>query len=658
MGWFNFPAELTSGGAERDLTDFDTFLDLYVRQPNFSFCKINHAFWEVLADVYQALGKPVSEKDWAQADRIANRKSFFTTGFVPELLALLNEAALQDDPAFHIGLELSAWPNDDRIIGTPFHPERSEPVLAEYLNSFSRCSDGLLLKKAVMDGRIAEFFEKLRSRRVLVVGPAYIQPLCRIDALSEAAFIAIHPSEARDTRAETEQHIARWIKRFPGQETTVLLQAGTLAPYWILRLRKRYPLTKWVDGGLAFSIGSPEDLFKRPWGQVYHKEIANTYNQLFPESSIPIAARLAYIEDAAKKIKTEYGSLQVIDEPQTVPFVERKEADFERISYFLESAQHFNRWANRGPAWHTLSLSYERYFAGLSRKRVVPCANGGIALQALAKLIAVRQGRPLRWCVSAFGFANTGRGFLADSIKVDCDDQGVLSLAALEHLDAGSYDGLIVTNPFGLLKDFSAFAAWQKITGKPLLIDNAAGIAPDIPDLPYQSFSLHHTKPFGFGEGGLAVVPDDEYDSFLKLLEYTPLTKDEAPFWVNNGKLSELSCAAHLVRLETAPEWLPLYSMQAIRIDTIARSLGFARLLPSRRVPCMSLPFLAPRPISVDALSNDRLVLGKYYKPLANTEKCVRIYEKIVNIPSHPGVAQLSRKELEETLRGVLEVGQ
>ena len=658
MGWLSFPVRSTSEGTVGHLTDFDTFLDQYDRQPNFSYCKINHAFWEALADVYQALGRPVPEQDWPQADKIANRKSFFTTGFVSELLELLQKAARQDDPAFHIGLELSAWPNDDRIIGTPFYPERSEPVLAEYLQSFTHRSDGLLLKKAVMDGRIVDFFDKLRKRQVLVVGPAYIQSLCQIDALSKATFFAIHPFEARDTRAQIEQHIAQWIESFSDRETTVLLQAGTLAPYWILRLRDHYPLTKWVDGGLAFSIGAPEDLFKRPWGKVYYKEIANTYNRLRPENPIPVARRLASVEAAAKKIKCEYASLQIVDEPQMVPFVEQKLIDFERISHFLESSQHFNRWANRGPAWYALSMSYERYFARLKGKRVVPCANGGIALQALAGLIAKREGRPLRWCVSAFGFANTDRGFLADSIKVDCDDQGVLSLAALECLDPGSYDGLIVTNPFGLLKDFSAFAAWQKTTQKPLLIDNAAGIAADIPDLPYQSFSLHHTKPFGVGEGGLAIVPDDEYDSLLRLLEYTPLSKEEAPFWVNNGKLSELSCAALLVRLETAPEWLPLYSMQAIRIDTIARSLGLIPLLPGRGMTSMSLPFLAPHPVPVGDLSNNRLVLGKYYKPLANTETCVGIYEKMVNIPSHPGVAQLSRNELEETLRGVLGAGE
>ena len=146
-------------------------------------------------------------------------------------------------------------------------------------------------------------------------------------------------------------------------------------------------------------------------------------------------------------------------------------------------------------------------------------------------------------------------------------------MAALSEFADTEYDGIIVTNPFGQAKDFSEFVKWASSKNKEILIDNAAGISNDIPNLPYQCFSFHHTKPFGFGEGGLAVLPSEDRELFLKLIEYSPSSEIERQFWISNGKLSDLACASHLARLESAPNWLPLYDMQAKRILSIAHKL-------------------------------------------------------------------------------------
>ena len=186
------------------------------------------------------------------------------------------------------------------------------------------------------------------------------------------------------------------------------------------------------------------------------------------------------------------------------------------------------------------------FFEKLSNKDVIPCSSGAIALQAMANLKSIKAGKRLRWCVSSFGFANTGRPPFDNSIVVDCDENGLLSLAALTEFADTEYDGIIVTNPFGQAKDFSEFVKWASSKNKEILIDNAAGIYNDIPNLPYQCFSLHHTKPFGFGEGGLAVLPSEDRELFLKLIEYSPSSEIERQFWISNGKLSDLACASHL----------------------------------------------------------------------------------------------------------------
>jgi dTDP-4-amino-4,6-dideoxygalactose transaminase len=372
--------------------------------------------------------------------------------------------------------------------------------------------------------------------------------------------------------------------------------------------------------------------------------------------------RLADVQLSYERAVAAFPATEIIDAPGVVSFVENKTIDTQRVLDFLGGAAMFNRWANRGPAWHAVSDAYATYFANLAGKRVVPVANGGIALEALANLHSMRAGRPLRWCVSSFSFLNTGRGLFADAVKVDCDDTGVLSLDAVRALDPDSFDGLVVTNPFGLVQDFDAFVAWQRQTGKPLLIDNAAGIGPDVPDVAYQAFSLHHTKPFGVGEGGLAVVPEDEFEEFLGLLEYKPLPSAALPYWINNGKVSELSCASHLVRLETSPLWLPRYHEQAQRILEIAVGAGFRPLFADRvpgaetgSAPAMSLPFVAPHPVSVDALRNDRFCMAKYYKPLARTATAEQLYARLLNVPTHADMAQVPDGEIRRVLDAVLE---
>jgi len=63
--------------------------------------------------------------------------------------------------------------------------------------------------------------------------------------------------------------------------------------------------------------------------------------------------------------------------------------------------------------------------------------------------------------------------------------------------------------------------------------------------------------------------------------------------------------------------------------------MGFELLL-NNDLSCMSLPLLAPKKFPCEALSNDHLVLGKYYMPLKDTPTASKIYGRLVNVPSHP----------------------
>ena len=310
-----------------------------------------------------------------------------------------------------------------------------------------------------------------------------------------------------------------------------------------------------------------------------------------------------------------------------------------------------NHWTNRGPLYEALAAAFHEYFAPGADRAVVPCANGGIALEALARLHDAHAAKRLRWVVSAFSFRNLGRGYFADAKVVDCDAQGLLSLDDLPKLPLDTYDGIVVTNPFGLRTNFDSYSDFADQRNKPLLVDNAAGVRRNILSVDYQSLSLHHTKPYGVGEGGLAVLPSAEAEEFYQLVDYRDLAQERAGRWLNNGKLSDIACAYHLDRLERSPEWVPHYEIQARRILRICERVGLRPLLPlESSTVAMSMPFLANRPIAISHSDNPILTLGKYYQPLASSPTALYIYERIVNVPSHPDVARIETEDLVSTL--------
>jgi dTDP-4-amino-4,6-dideoxygalactose transaminase len=338
-----------------------------------------------------------------------------------------------------------------------------------------------------------------------------------------------------------------------------------------------------------------------------------------------------------------------------VKFVESKSPDMSRVANLLTHCESQNLWANRGPVYQMLVLAYAEHFRLNPEYAITPCSNAGIALEAMARLLALRTGRGLKWVGSAFSFQNLGRGYFADMALIDCDAQGLLDIELLRALPQDSFDGFVVVNPFGLFKDFSAYIQFARETGKFLLIDNAAGVSREIPDWPWQAFSLHHTKPYGMGEGGLALTPADLAEEFYSLLNYGPAPAEPA-HWLNNGKISDISCAFLLQRLETVARWETLYFAQAERVFRIASGLGLSPLRPfGPTAPAMSWVYCAPFEIPLERIAAPgKLVFGKYYKPLAALPRTSSLYAHLINIPTHPDVAQLSDVELEQEIARVL----
>jgi dTDP-4-amino-4,6-dideoxygalactose transaminase len=347
-----------------------------------------------------------------------------------------------------------------------------------------------------------------------------------------------------------------------------------------------------------------------------------------------------------------------------VAFIEEKAPVLAEIAEILRLSSESGYWTNFGPVCSLLESALERHLNLPPSRTVVMCSSG---TAALFTLIAVKQhhaGRRLRWVVSAYGFPSTHIGPLADATVVDCDRAAMLDPQALARLDPDAWDGVVLTNVFGLRANIRDILEFCRKSGKEVVVDNAGlldGFERDDPHWQVDEvLSLHQTKPWGMGEGGSAVVSKHHARLFRELInpgQMLDMLDGEARAGASNSKISDFSCALILQRLLQAPEWSGAYQEQARRVLGIALDCGLALLGPLdlNSLTPPHLPMLAPRAVAEADLINQTVVLRKYYRPLADAApNAWDIYRRIINIPCHPGMAALTDDEVARCLEAVV----
>ena len=337
-------------------------------------------------------------------------------------------------------------------------------------------------------------------------------------------------------------------------------------------------------------------------------------------------------------------------------FIENKRPDMALVTTLLSECEAENHWANFGPLYHRLADEYARHMQLGDGLALVPCANAGIGLELQARCLAAQADvAKLRWIGPSLSFKNLGRGYFSEMTLLDCDGVGLLDLDALTGVPADSYDGIVVINPFGMCRDFTPFIRFAQRSGKKLLIDNAAGLDRDIPDWPWQVFSLHQTKPYGVGEGGLALVPQSSADLLQSLMNYAQVP-DNPAHWLNNGKISDIACAFQIARLRGIATWEGPYREQRARIADLFAHVGVAPLFDPDTAPLTtSLPVRLPGLVDSTKLAAPRRIpVSRQYAPLVPQPRADALYARLINFPTHPDMAQLTDEQIMSEIRQLL----
>lgn len=330
-----------------------------------------------------------------------------------------------------------------------------------------------------------------------------------------------------------------------------------------------------------------------------------------------------------------------------INFLENKPISWDVVQELLKESKDKNHWTNFGPVSILLEEEIKHNVNLSSDLAVVACASGSLALHCLVNLCVYIENKPIKWAVSSFGFPCSIQGPLNNAIVADCDDSGMLDLDCLNEKD---YDGIVVTNVFGL-HSVDRYRQFCYDNNK-LFICDAATAYDTVSHGENEIISFHHTKPWGMGEGGCIIVAKDHVHILLSIVNFGIVDNEPVGRLGCNGKVSDFASAFIVQRLRQMTKLTPLYREQYLRIVALGNAVGFATMkLLKEGTPC-HVPLLANKPI--ENISNKHVVLRKYYKPLENTPVAKSLYDRIVNVPCHPGMEELSDAAIVEVLEGLL----
>lgn len=668
--------ESPPGLSHREILPFSAHevIERIARGPSVATIKLNHGFWERIVCLEDDLGmhgsgtlKGVDRARLAEAlDRLAPHPPWPVT-LLAELLTTVESCAAASE--LLVLASPFGWRDGEAIEGTPVVGlHRVRDAIDRYIPARVPVFDGLVFKNAIEDGTFVRLVDELRSHPVVIAAPEYARGFSRHAELPRTRFVAVHEHAATWEAPAILERITQAVRELDPR-SVVLIEAGGVTSSWLCaRLVERCPGTSSLALGQALNLFAVEQLRNTNWFCVSGHRILATARAINPEVDElwrrgdaeqspspfwrPIDSTTG--RDLALSTLTARAAAKPPEDAPLVPFVERKPIDWALVDELLGRSEEANRFANFGPVSRLLEEAVRELLVLPPAKEVVACKSATDALHLLVGVHEYRRGQPLRWVISAFGFFSTAVGPLAGATVLDCDRHGMLDLERLDALPDGAWDGLILTNPFGLGQDIDGHVELCRRKGKAIVVDNAVALFSATrlgrDHLPDEVVSFHHTKPWGIGEGGCMIVDANDAAVARSLANFgVGLDLRRARPHARNSKYSDYDSALVLQRLVNLPRWADLYRLQGRRILSIARRAGLRPLAPVPEDALLgSLPLLAPAAVEGAQLANPHLALRKYYTPLADgAHGAADIYRRIVSVPCHPGVAECPPEALE-----------
>ena len=228
------------------------------------------------------------------------------------------------------------------------------------------------------------------------------------------------------------------------------------------------------------------------------------------------------------------------------------------LPYLREIDEH--RWySNFGPLNRRFESALTEHFRA-PEGTVVTVGNATLGLTlALQDAVHDRAGLCMvpAWTHAASVAAIVAAGLTPWFVDVDWESWQLTPEAARRLLAAAPERprAILAISPFGGFVDAAAWDRYTDETGIPAVIDAAAAFETVRPArTTVQVVSLHATKPFGIGEGGLILAGDERRAERLRRMSNFGLDRDRTSIMPGtNAKLSEYGAAVGLAALEEWP---------------------------------------------------------------------------------------------------------
>ena len=334
------------------------------------------------------------------------------------------------------------------------------------------------------------------------------------------------------------------------------------------------------------------------------------------------------------------------------PFIQHKTFDHNLFALYVKSAKQTNHWSNYGETVQTLETRARELLKISDEKAVIATCNGTAALHAMVHGIREFDQLDHRVTTQDFTFPSASLGPCAGPIVVDFDTELNMQMEDTYLVDYGKI--CIATNCFGHLQNLEYLTNQTKKLDKILIFDNSA--------TPYSFYkgtnscnlgvgsciSLHHTKPLGFGEGGLAII-DKKYEEVTRRAVNFGFDENKK-FTERSGnfKLSEISAAGILQWWDSfdiddlMQIYLDNYYTAKYKLTVESTGQCFPNHSDDEFLP-FCIPWVHENPTEVENAFYKHIECKKYYKPLRSdaTVNSHIIYDRIICYPVHGGVSGL-----------------
>ena len=326
-------------------------------------------------------------------------------------------------------------------------------------------------------------------------------------------------------------------------------------------------------------------------------------------------------------------------------WIAKKNIDTRIVEELLEEPLKTNQFTNGGINVLKLENFIKDKFRIDNNKSVIVVTNGSVALHSITKGIEYYEKKELQWATQSFTFPPSAQGNLSNVKIIDIDNKGGLDLDKLD----SSIHGIIVTNIFGNLVNIEKYESYCKKHNIFLLFDNAAtcySFYNGKNSLNYGNgctISFHHTKPFGFGEGG-AIIVDKKYEENIRKLNNfgIGLTENYYVREGNNNKMSEISAVYILQYLRNNFEriiqhhnTLYNYFKELVIKNNVSDYILFPNYFEHGVISCICILYknIEKSYKVLKKLQNNNIEARKYYIPLNHDKRSNEFYNKIICIP-------------------------